>query len=153
MSKVLERVKQIQNEVRKKPSSLGRMQFLSQLEDAYGFHGYKKLDPTRRQTKSTLMSTISQQNVMLNTEGRQQYLLNSLFNKKKAPLFETDLSAFREETKKQVDDLRNFKTMPRTQNLSPSKKAFGKKKSSVGGGASMAGRSSKLTDHSQEVSN
>ena len=39
--KVLQHVKKIQTQVRQKPNSLTRMQFLHQLEDAYGFHGYK----------------------------------------------------------------------------------------------------------------
>ena len=48
VGKVLDRVKQIQAAVRKKPNSLSRMQFLHQLEDVYGFHGYRKIDPSRK---------------------------------------------------------------------------------------------------------
>ena len=41
VNKLMQRVKQIQQAARSKPTSLTRMQFLNQLEDAYGFHGYK----------------------------------------------------------------------------------------------------------------
>lgn len=62
------------------------MQFLQQLEDAYGFHGYKKLDPTRATSnKSALEPRTSSKNQLLNSESRLQqkprnYIVNSLTN-------------------------------------------------------------------------
>lgn len=38
------RVKEIQNAVRKQPTSQNRMQYLRQLEDAYGFTGIRGKD-------------------------------------------------------------------------------------------------------------
>ena len=46
--KVIDRVKQIQAAARRKPNSLTRMQFLHQIEDTYGFHGHRKIEPSRR---------------------------------------------------------------------------------------------------------
>jgi hypothetical protein len=69
---------------------------LHQLEDAYGFHGYKKLDQsTRGKAASSTLSNGSSKNTHLNSQGLGKQLpLNSLLPKsreKKTPLFETEL--------------------------------------------------------------
>ena len=44
VGKVVRKVKQIQAAVRRKTTSLNRMQFLHQFEDVYGFHGHNRPD-------------------------------------------------------------------------------------------------------------
>ena len=76
------------------------MQFLQQLEDAYGFHGYKKLDPTRATMNRSALESTNSKNQLLNSESKiRQRPLNSLVHtlsnkKKKEPLFDLDLTGF-----------------------------------------------------------
>lgn len=77
------------------------MQFLHQLEDAYGFKGYMHIDPSLRGKESkTIFGTNSK--AMLNYEGLGNNAIQLekmspypiIKRNKKTSLFETDLSSF-----------------------------------------------------------
>ena len=69
------------------------MQFLHQLEDAYGFRGYMLQDPSTRgkSSRSTLTKNPMQRDAAL---GSTLGPFPATKRHKKVSLFETDLSAF-----------------------------------------------------------
>ena len=98
--KVVSRVKQIQAAVRKKTTSLTRMKFLHQFEDIYGFHGYRKPDPSRsKHSRSTMMqsknSSDPQESSHFLSSMQQRRTGNVATGKRANSLFDTDVSAFK----------------------------------------------------------
>ena len=77
------------------------MQFLKQLEEAYGFHGEHRINDTTRQSRSRQSGMARANRVFMNSEGKHQIPYNPKFGqsagkpKARSTLFKFDMSGLR----------------------------------------------------------